>query len=423
MEFLLSKMIPEFVQAATRLEWSWEDTFDQFHRVLEGSPRTTWAEVLDTLPDLKHLGEAGFQTATDHLIKKLLNNNFPRDQQWIYLAPGGDPVFCRDFLTSPNDHLRRFNEMIRISKLLPAGNIADPTPRLQVQWLYMSYHRLDRAKYVESGKVLESETLETLTAYFQAIHDQKVSDGTLRKQLEANKKREERSNNNNNNHQGNLRGYSNREDRRGTPKDNYRDRDCSRESSGDWGRERSREPSGNYRGRGSQSCSHRSHSTPPKSRSGPSKPCPEHSHEGQPARHTWAECSRNPVNKKPPASGNRGRGQDSHHADARSPSRSSSRSSSPWSDSDSRGRSPLPSERDDASVNSADNFAVTEAPKSARNGKHRAQQNKRRHKDYKSSSDPIPRKHSFKKHEDAYDSASEDGYAAEARDGDNPLDC
>ena len=130
-----------------------------------------------------------------------------------------------------------------------------------------------------------------------------------------------------------------------------------------------------------------------------------------------------PANKKPSASGNRGRGHDSHHADARSPSRSRSRSSSPWSDSDSRGRSPSPSERDDASVNSADNFAVTEARKSARTGKHRAQPNKRRHQDYKSSSDPIPRKRSFKKHEDAYDSESEDGYAAEARDGDNPLDC
>ena len=56
MEFLLSKTIPEFIQAATRLKWSLEETFDQFHRVLEGSPRTTWAEVIDTLPDLKHLG-------------------------------------------------------------------------------------------------------------------------------------------------------------------------------------------------------------------------------------------------------------------------------------------------------------------------------------------------------------------------------
>ena len=33
--------------------------------------------------------------------------------------------------------------MVRISKMLPKGNIADLTPVLQVQWLYMSYHRLD----------------------------------------------------------------------------------------------------------------------------------------------------------------------------------------------------------------------------------------------------------------------------------------
>ena len=80
-EFLLSKTIPEYIQAATRLSWNWEETFNQFHRVLEGSPRTTWAEVIDTLPDLRLLGESGFQTAMDHLIKKLPNNNFPRDQQ------------------------------------------------------------------------------------------------------------------------------------------------------------------------------------------------------------------------------------------------------------------------------------------------------------------------------------------------------
>ena len=55
----------------------------------------------------------------------------------------------------------------------------------------MSYHRLDQAKYVETGKVLESKSLEMLTSYFQAIHDQKVADGMLQKQLEATKKRKE----------------------------------------------------------------------------------------------------------------------------------------------------------------------------------------------------------------------------------------
>ena len=132
-----------------------------------------------TIPGLYHLAEAGFTEATNQLIKKLLNNNTPHDQQWIYLAPGGGKSFLRDIMTSPSGHLQRFNKMVCISKLLLAGNIANPTLALQVQWLYMSYHCLDRAKYVESGKVLKNETLETLTAYSQAIHDQKVLDGTL----------------------------------------------------------------------------------------------------------------------------------------------------------------------------------------------------------------------------------------------------
>ena len=83
----------------------------------------------------------------------------------------------------------------------------------------------------------------------------------------------------------------------------------------------------------------------------------------------------------------------------------------------------MPSERDDASVNLANNFAVTEEQKSACNGKHRVKTTKHRYKNYKSSNDPIPCKHAYKKHMDAYDSETKEGYAAEARDGDNPLDC
>ena len=124
---------------------------------------------MNDLPGLYNLAEAGFKVATEELIKKLLNSRTQRDQQWIYLAPGGDKSFLQDLMTLPADHLWRFNKIIRISKLLPEGNIANPSAALQVQWLYMSYHCLDRAKYVESGKVLKVETLETLTAYFQAI--------------------------------------------------------------------------------------------------------------------------------------------------------------------------------------------------------------------------------------------------------------
>jgi hypothetical protein len=69
--------------------------------------------------------------------------------------------------------------MVLLALILPAGNIADPSIKLQVQWLYKSYHQSDQAKYARSGKVLDNETLETLTKYFQAIFDQKVTDGML----------------------------------------------------------------------------------------------------------------------------------------------------------------------------------------------------------------------------------------------------
>jgi hypothetical protein len=85
---------------------------------------------------------------------------------------------------TPMDHLHRFQEMLRISEKLPAGNIPVPNSALQVEWLYMSYHKSDRAEFVRSGNKLNVETLQTLTEYFQGIHDVKISDGSLQQKRE-----------------------------------------------------------------------------------------------------------------------------------------------------------------------------------------------------------------------------------------------
>ena len=45
----------------------------------------------------------------------------------------------------------------------------------------MSFHKSDRAEFVCSGNKLNEEMLQTLTEYFQGIHDVKVSDGSLLK--------------------------------------------------------------------------------------------------------------------------------------------------------------------------------------------------------------------------------------------------
>ena len=40
MVFLVSKMLQDYLAVAVRLDWNWNETFDQFYRVLEGLPRT-----------------------------------------------------------------------------------------------------------------------------------------------------------------------------------------------------------------------------------------------------------------------------------------------------------------------------------------------------------------------------------------------
>ena len=49
MEFFYEKTLPDFVQAATKLNWDWYETFSQFENVLEGSYKTAWREVVRDL--------------------------------------------------------------------------------------------------------------------------------------------------------------------------------------------------------------------------------------------------------------------------------------------------------------------------------------------------------------------------------------
>ena len=37
MEFFYEKTLPDFIQAASKLDWDWYETFSQFENVLEGS--------------------------------------------------------------------------------------------------------------------------------------------------------------------------------------------------------------------------------------------------------------------------------------------------------------------------------------------------------------------------------------------------
>jgi hypothetical protein len=182
MEFFYEKTLPDFIQAATRLDWDWYETFSQFENVLEGSYKTAWREVLkDHFSDetIVEKDEEGFHRAVRLFVCTILDCEMPRDVQYVYLAPGGDHQIRKDLLTAPRDHARRFKEMLRIAELLPPGETPPPSEKLAVQWYYMTYHRADRAEYVKSGKKLSDETIETLSAYFQSLFAQRKIDGTL----------------------------------------------------------------------------------------------------------------------------------------------------------------------------------------------------------------------------------------------------
>ena len=71
--------------------------------------------------------------------------------------------------------------MIRTVATLPAGDMHPPNQGLQLEWFYMSFHKEDRAKYVERGQRLIEETLESLAEYYENIFNSQVADGSLAK--------------------------------------------------------------------------------------------------------------------------------------------------------------------------------------------------------------------------------------------------
>jgi hypothetical protein len=74
--------------------------------------------------------------------------------------------------------------MIQTTAALPAGDMHPPNQALQLEWFYMSFHKEDRAKYVESSRRLADEMLESLTEYFDNIFNSQVADGSLAKKCE-----------------------------------------------------------------------------------------------------------------------------------------------------------------------------------------------------------------------------------------------
>jgi hypothetical protein len=175
----------------------WSDSFAEFENMLQGHHRTAWKQVLHehfpepvdaTAPvpaEQDRNQEETFHQAIQLFIQQTLNEKKPRDRQYIYLQPGGDYIFQKPMMQTPMEHLRRFKEMIRMAEALPAGDMHPPNQALQLEWFYISFHKEDRSKYVESGQRLIEETLESLAEYYENIFNSQVADGSLAKKHEC----------------------------------------------------------------------------------------------------------------------------------------------------------------------------------------------------------------------------------------------
>ncbi len=181
-EFNIDETIPEFNKGTEKCDLNWSDSFVEFENVLQGHHKTAWKQVLHKhfpepvdatvpVPATQDCSlEENFHRAVQLFIQQMLNKKKPRDRQYIYLQPGRDYVFQKPMMQSPVEHLWRFKEMIRMAEALPAGDMHPPNQVLQLECFYiMSFHKEDRAKYVEGGQHLSNETLESLAEYFKNI--------------------------------------------------------------------------------------------------------------------------------------------------------------------------------------------------------------------------------------------------------------
>jgi hypothetical protein len=189
-EFTINKTIPEFEKGAKKVNLDYAYSFVEFENVFQGQYKTAWKQVAhehfpeptdpENVPvEQDCSSEANFRRAVELVITKVLHEKKPRDQQHIYMMPSGNHNIQKKIKTSPLDHLHWWEEMMHVTGLLPEGAILTPNEQLQVEWFYMTFHKSDRAEYVQSRCKLSNEMLQTVTEYFQSIHKTRENNGSL----------------------------------------------------------------------------------------------------------------------------------------------------------------------------------------------------------------------------------------------------
>jgi hypothetical protein len=202
-----------------------------------------------------------------------------------------------DLGTSAIKHRHRFDELLRVAELLPAGDIAMPNESLTLEWFYMTFHKSERHQFITSGRRLVDKTIKSVTEYFESLYNIKKANGKLKLQLEQRdrKKYEAQQGTAKNRYDDKMRNMA--DERRTSHSRNYRD-------------DRNRD-------RGYKTSCDSDHKRDKSERKAlpefSGKPCHVH---GDKAKHTYEECRDNPKNRKP-NSGNRDDDNNkkrSHHA-------------------------------------------------------------------------------------------------------------
>jgi hypothetical protein len=60
-----------------------------------------------------------------------------------------------------------------------------PNAQLQVEWFYMTFHKSDCTKYVQSRCKLSNEMLQTIAEYFKSIHETRKINGSLQNPIKS----------------------------------------------------------------------------------------------------------------------------------------------------------------------------------------------------------------------------------------------
>jgi len=138
-EFTVDKTIPDFNKGADKVELNYTNAFIEFENVLEGTLNLAWKYVLKEhfpepmddstgvlVPESNKNSKESFQRAIELFLQRSMHEKKLRDQQLIYYQPGGNFQVRKDLGTSAIEHHHRFEELLRVAELLPAGDIAMP---------------------------------------------------------------------------------------------------------------------------------------------------------------------------------------------------------------------------------------------------------------------------------------------------------